>query len=131
MWPGEMKISFRIIVLDLLVCLIKKICYSFIQQWSEVSHFSRSVVSDSLLPMDWSMPGLPVHHQLAEPTQTHVPSVGDAMQPSHPLSSSSPPDFNLSKHQGLFERVSSSHHVAKSIAVSASASVLIFKTNFL
>jgi len=54
-------------------------------------------------PMDRSIPGLPVHHQLPEPTQTHVHRVGDAIQPSHPLLSPSPPAFNLSKHQGLFQ----------------------------
>ena len=62
--------------------------------------------------MDSSMPGFPVHHQLPELAQTHVHQIGDAMQPSHPLSSPSPPAFNLSQHQGLF-RVSSSHQVAK------------------
>ena len=56
--------------------------------------------------MDCSMPGLPVHHQLPELAQTHVPWVGDAIQSSHPLSSPSPPTFNLSQHQGLFEWVS-------------------------
>ena len=60
-------------------------------------------------PMDCSTPGLPVHHQLPEFTQTHVHQVGDAIQPSHPLSSPSPPAFNLSQHQGLFQWVSSSH----------------------
>ena len=63
--------------------------------------FSRSVVSDSLNPMDCSMPGLPVHHQLPEPTQTHVHWVGDAIQLSHPLSSPSPPALKFSQHQGL------------------------------
>ena len=63
-------------------------------------------------PMDCSMPGLPVHYQLPEFTQTHV-QVSDAIQPSHPLSSPSPPAFNLSQHQGLFQGVSSSHQVAK------------------
>ena len=53
-------------------------------------------------PMDCSTPGLPVHHQLPELTQTHVHGVGDAIQPFHPLSSPSPPSFNLSLHQGLF-----------------------------
>ena len=57
--------------------------------------------------MDYSTLGLPVHHQLPEPTQTHVHWVGDAIQPSHPLSSPSPPAFNLSQHQGLFKWVSS------------------------
>ena len=52
-------------------------------------------------PMDCSTPGLPVHHQLPEFTQTYVHGVGDAIQPSHPLLSPSPPAFNLSQHQGL------------------------------
>ena len=64
-------------------------------------------------PMDCSTPGLPVHHQLPESTQTHVHGVGDAIQPSHPLSSPSPPALNLSQHQGLFKWVRSLHQVAK------------------
>ena len=56
---------------------------------------------------------LPVHHQLPELTQTHVHRIGDAIQSSHPLSSPSPPAFNLSQHQGLFQGVSSLHQVAK------------------
>ena len=62
-------------------------------------------------PMDCNTLGLSVHHQLPEFTQTHVHWVGDAIQPSHPLSSPSPPAFNLSQHQDLFKWVSSSHHV--------------------
>ena len=58
-------------------------------------------------------PGLPVHHQLPEFTQTHVHRVGDAIQPSHPLLSPSPPAPNPSQHQGFFQWVSSSHDVAK------------------
>ena len=53
-------------------------------------------------PLNRSMPGLPVHHQLLEFTQTHVHRVSDAIQPSHPLSSPSPPALNCSQHQGLF-----------------------------
>ena len=64
-------------------------------------------------PMDWSIPGLPVHHQLPEFTLTPVHWVNDAIQPSHRLSSPSPPALNLSQHQGLFKWVSSSHQVAK------------------
>ena len=64
-------------------------------------------------PMDCSMPGFPVHHQLPESTQTHVHQVNDAIQPSHPLSSPSPPALNLSQHQGLFQWLGSSHQVAK------------------
>ena len=67
--------------------------------------FSCSVVSDSLRPMNRSMPGLPVHHQLPEFTQTHAHQVGDAIQPSHPLSSPSPPTPYPSQRQGLFQRV--------------------------
>ena len=63
--------------------------------------------------MDCGTPGFPVHHQLPEPTQTQVHWVGDAIQQSHPLSSPSPPAFNLSQHQSLFQGVSSSHQVAK------------------
>ena len=64
-------------------------------------------------PMNCSTPGLPVHHQLLEFTQTHVHRVGDAIQPSHPLSSPSPPAPNPSQHPSLFQWVNSSHEVAK------------------
>ena len=64
-------------------------------------------------PMDHSTPGLPVHHQLPEFTQTHVHWVSDAIQPSHPMSSPSPPSPNPSQHQSLFQWVNSSHEVAK------------------
>ena len=63
--------------------------------------------------MDCSTPGLPVHHQLLKFTQTHIHWVSDAIRPSHPLSSPSPPAFNLSQHQSLFKWVSSSLQVAK------------------
>ena len=63
--------------------------------------------------MNRKMPGLPVHHQLPEFTQTHVHRVSDATQPSHPLSSHSPPALNPSQHQSLFQGVNSSHEVAK------------------
>ena len=64
-------------------------------------------------PMNCSTPGLPVHHQLTEFTQTHIHGVSDAIQPSHPLSSPSPPVPNPSQHQSLFQWVNSSHEVAK------------------
>ena len=64
-------------------------------------------------PMNRSTPGLPVHRHLPEFTQTRIHRVGDAIQPSHPLSSPSPPAPNLSQHQSLFQRVNSSHEVAK------------------
>ena len=64
-------------------------------------------------PVNLSTQGLPVHHQLPEFTQTHVHRVRDTIQPSHPLSSPSPPAPNRSQHQGLFQWVNSSHEVAK------------------
>ena len=64
-------------------------------------------------PMDCNTPGLPVHHQLLEPTHTHVHPISDAIQPSHPLSSTSSPAFNHSQHQGFFKCVGSSHQVAR------------------
>ena len=75
---------------------------------------------------DCNIPGFPVHHQLPELAQTHVHWVGDAIQPSHPLSSPPPPAFNLSQHQGLFQWVSSWHEVAKVLEL-RSASVLPMK----
>ena len=65
--------------------------------------FSRSVMSDSCDPINCSTPGLSVYHQLPEFTEAHVHRVGDAIQPSHPLSSPSPPAPNPSQHQGLFQ----------------------------
>ena len=83
-------------------------------------------------PMDCSMPGFPVHYQLPEFTQTHVHQVGDAIQPSHPLSSPSPA-FSLSQHQGLFKWVSSSHQVAKGLEFQLQHHSFqwIFRTDFL
>ena len=86
--------------------------------------FSRSVVSDSLRPHGLQHARLPCNHQLPELAQTHVHWVGDAIQPCHPLLSPSPPAFNLSQHQGLFQWVSSSHQVAKVLELQLSASVL-------
>ena len=79
-------------------------------------------------PMSCSTPGLPVRHQLPEFTQTHVHRVGDAIHPSHPLSTPSSPAPNPSQHQGLFQWVNSSHEVAEVLGVSASASVLPLNT---
>ena len=75
--------------------------------------FSYSVTSDCLWPMHCSMPGFPVHHQFLELAQTDVHQIGDAIQPSHSLSSPSPPALSLSQHQGLLQWVSSLHQVAK------------------
>ena len=74
--------------------------------------------------MDCSTPGFPVHHHLPELAQTHVHQLDDAIRPSHPLSSPSPPAFNLSQYQGLFQGISSSHQVVKVLELHASASVV-------
>ena len=83
--------------------------------------------------MDCSTPVFPVHHQLPEFTQTHVHWVNDASQPSHPLSSPSPPTFNLSQHQGLFKWVSSLHQVDKLLTFQLQHQSFqwIFRTDFL
>ena len=96
--------------------LLSAWCYILvIERWIDASvQFSSATQSCLTLcdPMDCSTPGLPVHHHLPEFTQTHVPWVCDAIQPSHPLSSPFPPAFDHSQHQGLSKRVSSSHQVA-------------------
>ena len=89
-----------------------------------VSQFSYSVVLTLCDPMDCSTPGLPVHHRLLEFTQTHAHWVGDAIQPSHPLSSPSPLAFTLSLHQGLFKMSQFFASGGQSIGVSASTSVV-------
>ena len=84
-------------------------------------------------PIDCSTPGFPVHHQLPEFTQTHFHQVGDAIQPSHPLSCPSTLAFNLSQHQGLFQWVTSSHQVAKVLEFQLQHQSFqwIFRTDFL
>ena len=88
------------------------------EKWANCQRVSQfSSVTQSCLtlcnPMDCSRPGFPVHHQVPKLAQTHVYRVRDAIQPSHPLSSPSPPAFNLSQHQGLFQWVGSSNQMAK------------------
>ena len=85
--------------------------FSSFQFWSSVAQSCPTLCD----PMNHSTPGLPVHHQFPESNQTQVHWVGDAIQPSYPLSSPSPPALNLSQHQGLFKRGSSSHQVAKGL----------------
>ena len=101
--------------------------------FSDMAQFSLAAQSCPTLcaPMDCSTPGLPVHHQLPEFTQTHVHRISDAIQSSHPLSSPSPPDFNLSQHQGLFQWVSSLHQVAKVLEFQHQSFQWIFRTDFL
>ena len=83
--------------------------------------------------MDCSMPGFPVHHQFLKLAQTHVHQVSDAIQPSHPLLSPSPPAFNLSQHLGLFQWVSSLYHMAKLLEfqLQHQSSQWIFRTDLL
>ena len=103
-------------------------------QFSSVqSNRTDSVCPALCNPMDCSTPGLPVHHQLPEFIQTHVHRVGDAIQPSHPLSSPSPPALNLSQHKGLFKWVSSSHQVAKVLEfqLQHQSSLWVFRTDLL
>ena len=108
--------------------MLNLICYLFLKiipsmlMWDS----SSSSVGQSCLtlcdPVNRSTPGLPVHHQLPEFTQTHVHWVSDAIQAPHPLSSPFPPAPNPSQHQSLFQWVNSSHEVGQSTGVSASAS---------
>ena len=104
----------KVIVLYVIWCFISiilcgKICehIDIFSQFNSVAQLCPTLCD----PMNRSMPGLTVHHQLPEFTETHVHWVGDAIQPSHPLSSPSPPAPNPSQHQGLFQWVSSSHEV--------------------
>ena len=99
-------------------------CYPLLSIISSV-HFSRSVMPNSLQPMDCNTPDLPVHHQFPAPAQTHVHRVGDAIQPSHPLSSPSPHAFNLSQPSGSFQMSQLFASDGQSIGVSASTSVLL------
>ena len=96
-----------------------------VSRW-EYFYFQFSPVDESSLtlcdPMDSSTPGFPVRHQLPELAQTDVHQVGDAIQPSYPLSSPSPPAFSLSQHQGLSQGVSSLHQVAKVLGFNFSIS---------
>ena len=98
-------------------CASSRWCHPTISSSAEEYSVQFSSVAQSCPtlcdPMKHSTPGLPVHHQLPEFTQVHVHRVGDAIQPSHPLSSPSPPAPNPSQHQSLFQWVNSSHEVVK------------------
>ena len=94
------------------ISLAKNFIWVFLSNDISSVQFSRSVESNSLRPHELQHTR-PVHYQLLESIQTHVHRVGDAIQPSHALSSPSPPTFTLSQHQGLFQWVSTSHRVAK------------------
>ena len=102
---------------------------STVYQFSSVTRSSPTLCD----PTDGSTPGLPVHHQLLELAQTQVPRVGDAIKPSHPMSSPSLPAFILLQHQGQFQWVSSSHQVAKvmELQLQNQSFQWIVKTDFL
>ena len=104
-------------------------CMSSSVQFSSVTQSCLTLCN----PTDCSTPGLPVHHQLLEFTQTHVHWVRDVIQPSYPLSSPSPPAFHLFQNQGLFKWVSSSHQVAKVLELELQHQSFqwLFKTDFL
>ena len=82
-------------------------------------------------PMDCTMPGLPLLHQLPESTQTHVHWVGDANQSSRPLSSPRPPAFDLFQHQGLFKQINSLHQVAKASVLPMNSGLISFRIDWL
>ena len=104
-------------------------CWKYVIQFSSVAQLCPTLCK----LMDCSMPGFLVHHQLPELAQIHVHQVGDAIQPSHPLSSPSHPAFNLSQHQGLFQWVSSLHQVAivLEFQLQHQSFQWIFRTDFL
>ena len=139
-----LNISFANIFSHSVVCLLilltifhRTSCNVTMKQRVNISsaQFSSVTLSCPTLcdPMNHSMPGFPVYQQLPELAQTHVHRVGDAIQPSHPLLSPSPPAFSLSQHQGLFQWVSSLHQVAKVLELQRQHQSFqwIFRTDFL
>ena len=99
------------------MCVVLSFCVfgNIVPQLSSVQLLSPQLCPTFCRPMNCSTPGLPVHHQLPEFSPTHIHRVDDAIQPSHPLSSPSPPVPNPSQHQSLFQWVNSLHEVAKAL----------------
>ena len=118
-----------VVVLSLEIPSFMANCSTFITVFTSVAQSCPTLCN----PMDCSTPGLPVHRQFPEFIQTHVHWVSDAIQPSHPVLSPSPPAFNLSQHQGLFKWVSFSHPVAKVLEFQLHHQSFqrIFRTDFL
>ena len=113
-WMFSFKPTFSLFTFTFIKRLFSFSSLSDIRVMSSTSVQFSSVTQSCLTlcdPMDCSMPGFPVHHELPEFTQTHVHWVSNTIQPSYPLCP--PPAFNLSQHQNLFQWVSSSHQVAK------------------
>ena len=105
-WIIDIAVFFTVSSLASIIAYNQNLFYEF---FSSVTQSCPTLCD----PMNSSMPGLPIHHQLPESTQTHVHLVDDAIQPSHYLPSPYPSVLSLSQHQGLFQRVSSSNQVAK------------------
>ena len=130
-WPrGQTCVSY-------FYCISRQVLYHWHHLGSFVilSQFSSVIQSCPTLcnPLDYSTPQFPVHHQLLELAQTHARWVCDVIQRFHPLSSSSPPAFHLSQHQGLFHWVSPSHQVVKVLELQLQHQSFqwIFRTDFL
>ena len=105
-WIIDIAVFFTVSSLASIIAYNQNLFYEF---FSSVTQSCPTLCD----PMNSSMPGLPIHHQLPESTQTHVHLVDDAIQPSHYLPSPYPSVLSLSQHQGLFQQVSSSNQVAK------------------
>ena len=122
------------IILKMFFHLIYEIGLNFnlLKMWVVQFHSVTQLCLTLCDPRDYSPLGFPVHHQLLELAQTHVHRVGDAIQPSPPLLSPSPPTFILSQHQGLFQWVTSSHQVAKVLELQLQHESFqwIFRTDF-
>ena len=121
--------SFDIIPQIHVTCLMVLI-FALLLRLDQFSSVAQSCPSLHYL-MDCSMPGFRVHHQLPELTQTHVHRVGDAIQLSHPLSAPSPPAFNPSQPQGVFQWVSSSHQRLLGFQLQHKSFQWVFRTDFL
>ena len=113
---------------NLLVLCPKRLLMNKNAIWCACWCFNHWVVSD---PMDCSTPGLPVPHHFPVFAQVHVHCIGDAVQPSHPLSPPSPPALNLFQHQGLVQWVGCSHQVAKGLELQHQSFQWIFRVDFL
>ena len=126
---GLQLLSFAVIFKEEMVCSL--LCGRD-KEGTSLLQFSSVTQSCPTLcdPTDCNTPRLPVHHQLPEFTQTRVHWVGDAIQPSYPLSSPGPPALNLSQHQGLFKWVSSSHLCFNHTLIWSSPAVQGFYVSF-
>ena len=112
-----------------IVCFCREWC-AMIPEWPYCCSVTQSCPT-LCNPMDYSMPGFPVLQYLPEFAQTHVHWVSDAIQTFHPLLPSSPPAFNLSQHQGLFQWVISSHQLAKIVELQHQSFQCIFSVDFI